>query len=66
MELVVAYKQENDEPDAIAELVEGLRFGYGHYGEWSSLPAPLFFERVVRDYIAEFKNEEEIEEGDDQ
>ena len=66
LELIVAFKQENDDPDAIAELVEGLRFGYGHYGEWSSLPAPLFFERVVRDYIAEFENEEEIEEGDDQ
>ena len=63
LELVVAFKQENDDPDAIAELVEGLRFGYGHYGEWSSLPAPLFFERVVRDYIAEFENEEETEEG---
>jgi hypothetical protein len=66
LELVVAFKQEDDNPDAIAELVEGLRFGYGHYGEWSSLPAPLFFERVVRDYIAEFQNEEETEEGDDQ
>lgn len=63
LELVVAFKQEDDSPDAIAELVEGLRFGYGHYGEWSSLPAPLFFERVVRDYVAEFKNEEEVEEG---
>lgn len=65
LELVVAFKQENDNSDAIAELVEGLRFGYGHYGEWSSLPAPLFFERVVRDYIAEFQNEEETEEGTD-
>ncbi len=63
LELVVALKQEDDAPGAIAELVEGLRFGYGHYGEWSSLPAPLFFERVARDYIAEFQNEEETEEG---
>lgn len=66
LELVVAYKQEADDPDAIAELVEGLRFGYGHYGAWSSLPAPLFFERVVRDYIADFKNEEETDEGADE
>lgn len=66
LELVVALKQEDDDPDAIAELVESLRFGYGHYGEWSSLPAPLFFERVVRDYIAEFANEEEVEERADE
>lgn len=62
IELLLAFIQEEDKPDAVAELVESLRFGYGHYGEWTSLPAPLFFERVVRDYVAEFQDEEETEE----
>ncbi len=66
LKLVVAFEQEGDKPDAIAELVEGLRFGYGRYDKWSSLPVPLFFERVVRDHVAEFTNEEEVEEGDDE
>ncbi|HEY9701109.1 MAG TPA: RNaseH domain-containing protein, partial [Allocoleopsis sp.] len=41
-------------PDDLAIFVESLRYGFGHYKEWSTLPAPLFFERVVRDYISEF------------
>ncbi|WP_251955850.1 RNAseH domain-containing protein [Nostoc commune] len=23
-------------------------YGFGHYSDWTALPAPLFFERVVR------------------
>lgn len=43
-----------DNPDDLAHLVESLRYSFGHYGDWVSLPAPLFFERVVRDYISDF------------
>nr|WP_143855492.1 RNaseH domain-containing protein [Nostoc sp. 'Peltigera membranacea cyanobiont' 232] len=28
--------------------------GFGDYSDWTGLPAPLFFERVVRDYISDF------------
>jgi hypothetical protein len=35
-------------------LVERLRYGFGHYAEWTTLPAPLFFERVIREYISGF------------
>jgi hypothetical protein len=43
----------------VAELVESLRYGFGHYSEWTSLPAPLFFERVVREYISGFALEDD-------
>jgi hypothetical protein len=54
LEIVVSLRQSSDDPDRLAELVERLRYGFGHYSEWTALPAPLFFERVVRDYISAF------------
>mgnify|MGYP000883533593 CR=1 FL=1 len=54
LEIVVTLRQQDDEPDRLAEFVERLRYGFGHYREWTKLPAPLFFERVVRDYISQF------------
>jgi hypothetical protein len=59
LEIVVTLRQPEDDPDGLAALVESLRYGFGHYSDWSSLPAPLFFERVVRDYISEFAIEDE-------
>lgn len=61
IEIVVTLRQAGDNPDLLASFVERLRYGFGHYGEWTSLPAPLFFERVVRDYISHFH----IEDADD-
>lgn len=65
IELVVALQQPGDSPDRLAEFVESLRYGFGHDGEWTSLPAPLFFERVVRDYISGFALADEEEGGAD-
>lgn len=65
LEIVVTLRQEKDDCDHLAALVESLRYGFAHYSDWSSLPAPLFFERVVRDYISDFaifENEETEEE----
>lgn len=64
LEIVVTLRQEKDDCDRLATLVESLRYGFGHYSDWSSLPAPLFFERVVRDYISDFAifEDEETEE----
>ena len=59
LEIVVALRPEKSDSDKIAGFIESLRYGYGHYNEWTKLPAPLFFERVVRDYISVFKLEEE-------
>ena len=58
VEFVMSFLREEDDPDKLAEFVEALRFGFDHYDEWSALPAPLFFMRVVRDYLAEFSNME--------
>ena len=67
LEIVVTLRQEKDDCDRLASLVESLRYRFGHYSDWSSLPAPLFFERVVRDYISEFAivEDEETEEESD-
>ena len=51
----------DDDPDQVARLVEWLRQCYAHFGEWSVKPAPLFFERVLKEYIADYN----IEEGDE-
>ncbi len=59
LEILVTLRQPQDDPDCIASLVESLRYSFGHYSEWTVLPAPLFFERVVRDYISEFAIEDE-------
>jgi hypothetical protein len=59
LEIIVALRQQKDEPDFIAGFIENLRYGYGHFNESSKLPAPLFFERVVRDYISDFNLEQE-------
>jgi hypothetical protein len=64
LEIVVTLRQPQDDPDCIASFVESLRYSFGHYSEWTTLPAPLFFERVVRDYISEFALESEDTEAE--
>jgi hypothetical protein len=64
LEIVVTFRAGGDDPDRLAELVEHLRYGFGHYSEWTILPAPLFFERVVRDYISSFSLEDMQDEED--
>jgi hypothetical protein len=64
LEIVVTLRQESDDPDRLAELVEHLRYGFGHYSSWTTLPAPLFFERVIRDYISGFAIQEIAAEVD--
>ncbi len=64
LEIVVTLRQPEDNPDDLAAFVESLRYGFGHYSDWTALPAPLFFERVVRDYISDFTIEDDESEGD--
>ncbi len=64
LEIVVTLIQAKDNPDCLAALVESLRYSFGHYSEWTSLPAPLFFERVIRDYISDFGIEDDDTEID--
>ena len=46
-------------PTDIATLVMGLRVGYAHYDDWTTLPAPLFFVRKVDDYIVKYPEAED-------
>lgn len=61
IEIAVTLCQDSDDPDQIAALVESLRYVVGHYAESTTLSAPLFFERVVREYISDFEIVEESE-----
>jgi hypothetical protein len=66
LEIVVSLRQPEDNVDDLAALVESLRYGFGHYSDWTALPAPLFFERVMRDYISDFAiADEDIESEQD-
>lgn len=64
LEIVVTLRQEGDNPNQLAALVESLRCGFGHYSGWTTLPALLFFERVVRDYISAFALQDEEAESE--
>ncbi|MCC5670731.1 RNAseH domain-containing protein [Nostoc sp. CHAB 5784] len=66
LEIVVTLRQPEDNPDDLAAFVESLRYGFGHYSDWTALPGLLFFERVVRDYISDFAiADEDIESEQD-
>lgn len=58
VEIVIPRMLDGDSADRVAEFVEGLRSGYGHFPQWTTLPAPLFFERVVDDYVADFAGDD--------
>lgn len=44
---------------AIAMVVMGLRLGYAHFNDWTSLPAPMFFRRKIEDYVIRFPDDTE-------
>lgn len=44
-------------PSEVAVAVMGLRLGYAHYSDWTTLPAPLFFKRKIEDYIIRYRDE---------
>jgi hypothetical protein len=49
----------SDTPDQIARLVEWLRQCYAHFGDWTVKPAPLYFERVLKEYLADYDLEDD-------
>lgn len=54
MDITVMSSPEDVTPELIAMVVMGLRLGYAHYNDWTTLPAPLFFRRKIEDYIIRF------------
>lgn len=59
LELTVVHTSTEIKPDSLVSLVMGLRLGYAHYDDWTALPAPLFFERKVRDYVVRYPDSTE-------
>jgi hypothetical protein len=56
----------DDEPDQIAQLVEWLRQCYAHFGDWTTKPAPLYFERALKEYLADYELEEDEHSEEDE
>lgn len=56
LEVTVMSAPKDVNPDQVAIAVLGMRLGYVHYGEWTSLPAPLFFKRKIEDYIIRYRS----------
>ncbi len=61
LDITILSCPENVAPETYATLVMGLRLGFAHYDDWTSLPAPLFFRRKVDDYIIRYGSEQEGE-----
>lgn len=57
--LLVLRREAGDDPDRIAALCHGLRFGFGHTRSPVKLPAPLFHARKVAEYIPAYVLSEE-------
>ncbi|RUU46659.1 DUF3893 domain-containing protein [Mesorhizobium sp. M6A.T.Ce.TU.002.03.1.1] len=55
---------EGDDPDRIAALCHGLRFGFGHTRSPVKMPAPLFHAKKVAEYIPAYILTEEDERED--
>lgn len=61
MDITVMHAPQETSTEAIATIVMGLRYGYPHYSDWTLLPAPLFFNRKIDDYIIKYP----LSEGED-
>lgn len=64
LEVTVVHASAALKPDSLVSLVMGLRLGYAHYDDWTALPAPLFFERKVRDYVIRYADSADTESAE--
>jgi hypothetical protein len=64
IDITVLAEIEGDSADRMAALTHALRSGFGHSEMMTTLPAPLFFETKLRDYIPSFVIPDEVEEVD--
>ncbi len=61
---VVVLRPDKDSPNQLAQLIVWLRQCYAHFGAWTTKPAPLFFEGVLKEYLADFElNDDEGADG---
>lgn len=59
---IVVVRPGTGEPHQTALLTTWLRQCYAHFGAWTTKPAPLFFEGVLKQYISDFELSDEEEE----
>lgn len=66
IEFVIGLCDAGDDPEKLATFCDALRGLSLHYDDTTSLPVPLFFERVVRQYITKFAlNDAESKDSED-
>jgi hypothetical protein len=65
VEFTVVRTAQGEQPEQVAQLVEWLRTLYEHVGDWTTKPAPLHFEGALKEYVADYDVDEDVEdEGD--
>lgn len=56
------------DPNELAYLVETLRWKYDHFGGWTTLPGPLHFATVLKQYVPDYdlaEEEAQAKEGEE-
>jgi hypothetical protein len=68
VEFTVVRTMPGETPEQVAQLVEWLRTLYEHVGDWTTKPAPLFFETALKEYLADYDldDEDSADEDDDE
>ena len=64
MDITVLSHPEAISAEHVAMIAMGLRLGYAHYNDWTTLPAPLFFRRKIEDYIIRFPEDDDAIEAE--
>lgn len=65
VEFTVAKTARGESPDQLVQFVEWLRTLYAHIGDWTTKPAPLFFDGVLKDYLADYDLDEDVDTGEE-
>lgn len=65
VEFTVVRKAAGERSEQVAQVVEWLRTLYAHFGDWSTKPAPLYFENALKEYLADYDLDEEEDDSED-
>jgi hypothetical protein len=65
VEFAVIRMADGERPEQVVQVVEWLRTLYEHFGDWSTKPAPLYFEGALKEYLADYDLDEEEDNSED-